>query len=237
MNASSPIWTFLPGLHGTSDLFNALRAHLPSDVDAEFVELPTTGKQSYEELSAWLDQHLPPARPRILIAESFSGPLAMHFAALRRNECAGIVLAASFCDTPINPGLGLLPLRPLFMVKPTRNTLKHFLIGDDASDLQIAELRATIKKIPATTLAKRVRSILNLEEGDTPSIPYLPMLILQAQNDNLVPWKAQSRLISNYPKSSVHWVEAPHLILQREPAECLAHIRQFAAQIQATHSA
>ncbi len=225
---TSPIWTFLPGLHGTTELFYAVKDLLPAEVEAEFIELPSSGKQSYKALTRWLQQELPEGQKRLLIAESFSGPLAIRLAAERPDEISGIVLAASFCDAPLNPGIAMLPLRPLFMVKPSRTALRHFLIGDDATDTEVAELRAIIKDMPSATLAKRIRTILNLEESDNPSLPQqIPMLILQAQSDNLVPWEAQSRLVSSYPKASVHWIESPHLILQREPKQCMQRIVKF----------
>lgn len=231
MDLSPPIWTFLPGLHGTTDLFSPIQDALPEGTATEFIELPTSGKQDYASLAKWLHQEMASGRPRLLVAESFSGPLAIRLAAQRPDECIGIVLAASFCDAPLNPGFAILPLRPLFMVKPSRHALKHFLIGDDASDVQTLELCEAIKTIPSGTLAKRVRAVLNLDEGDNPSIPNTPILILQAQSDNLVPWEAQSRLISSYPKASVHWVESPHLILQREPQQCVEHIQLFLEKI------
>lgn len=242
---SHPIWTFLPGLHGTSELFEPIKKFIPDNVDAEFIELPTSGKQNYRTLAKTIDRSLTHGRPRLFIAESFSGPLAIRLAARQPDECAGIVLAASFCNAPLNPGFALLPLRPLFMVKPSRHTLKHFLIGDDASDVQISELRSAIKRIPSGTLAKRVRTILNLDEDDHPRIPKIPMLLLQAQSDNLVPWEAQSRLTATYPKAEVHWIESPHLLLQREPEQCMQHIKHFVdlriaqdspAQTEAQHS-
>ncbi len=225
-----PIWTFLPGLHGTADLFDPIQKALPPDTDAEFIQLPTSGKQDYTTLTQYVDHELPRGRKRLLIAESFSGPLAIRLAAIRPDEVVGVILAASFCDAPMNPGIAMLPLRPLFMVKPPRATLKHFLIGDDASEAEVAQLRAAIRTIPSSTLAKRVRTILNLEEEDNPPLPQIPMLILQAQSDNLVPWEAQSHLISSYPKATVHWIESPHLLLQREPAQCVAHIQGFLDQ-------
>ena len=227
-----PIWTFLPGLHGTTGLFTPIKDVIPEGVQAEFIELPTLGKQSYGALTRWLDQNIPRGHNRILIAESFSGPLAIRLAAQRPDEITGIVLAASFCDAPHNPGIAMLPLRPLFMVKPSRAALRHFLIGNDASDVEIAGLRAAIKTIPSGTLAKRVRTILNLEENDNPALPNIPILILQAQSDNLVPWEAQSRLVSSYPKASVHWIESPHLVLQREPHQCIEHIQRFLEELQ-----
>ncbi len=42
----------------------------------------------------------------------------------------------------------MLPLRPLFMVKPSRTALRHFLIGDDASDAELAQLKLRRKLHP-----------------------------------------------------------------------------------------
>lgn len=230
MDSSSIIWTFLPGLHGTADLFDGLKEQMPAGRQVEYIELPQTGKQDYKSLSLKISKSWPTGQKRVLIAESFSGPLAIRLADLHSADVVGVVLASSFCDAPINPGFAMLPLRPLFMVKPSLSTLKHFLIGEDASSVELAQLLGAIRNIPASTLAKRVRTVLNLEERDNPSLRQIPMLILQAHNDNLVPWEAQSRLIASYPHADVHWIESPHLMLQREPGQCLQLIEQFLAE-------
>lgn len=228
------IWTFLPGLHGTDELYGAIRERLPKGVQAEFVNLPSSGKQDYNTLCDWLQgelPELPQGQKRLMIAESFSGPLALRFTSQRTDEVAGIVLAATFCDTPLNPGIALLPLRPLFMVKPPGKALRHFLIGDDASAVEVAELKAVVQAIPSSTLTKRVRTILQLMERDNPQLPDLPMLILQSQSDNLIPWEAQRKLEACYPKANTHWIESPHLIMQRCPKQCVKRIVKFAKTI------
>ncbi|BDS05665.1 hypothetical protein NT6N_07050 [Oceaniferula spumae] len=227
MDTQSPIWTFLPGLHGTPELFGGVKQALPNTIESEFVELPTKGSQRYTTLSTWLDEHLPRGVERVLIAESFSGPIALRLAALRPDEVCGVVLVASFCDAPINPGIALLPLRPLFMVKPPKAALRHFLIGDDAEDAEVADLSNVIQTIPSRTLANRVRAVLELQEQDNPTLADVPMMILQAQSDNLVPWDAQQRLEACYPEARVHWIEAPHLAMQRYPEKCVQMIQSF----------
>lgn len=204
----------------------------------EFVNLPSKGKQDYVTLALQLHKELPVCKndkKRLLIAESFSGPLAIRLAALRPDEIGGIVLASSFCNAPLKRGIAisvaLLPLRPLFLVKPPRSALRHFLIGDDVNDSELEVLRKVMEEIPSSTLSKRVRTIIELMQDDNPDLPDIPVLILQAQNDNLVPWEAQSNLESYYPQAKTHWLEAPHLIFQRRPDECLRHIMDFASEI------
>lgn len=233
-SANSMIWTFLPGLHGTQALYESVRHNLPQGIDAEFINLPSKGKQDYNTLANLLHQELSNSSEgskRLLIAESFSGPLAIRIASLCPEKIQGIVLGASFCDAPLNPGIALIPLRPLFMVKPPRSALRHFLIGDDASKAELAELREVMQSVPSATLSKRIRTILELEEDDNPDLPDIPMLILQAKKDNLVPWQAQSKLEVNYPKATTHWIESPHLIFQRCPEECVQRIIEFADTI------
>lgn len=225
------IWTFLPGLHGTSELFSRLLEHLPNGITAELLELPAEGPQDYDFLTSflndWLDAQLP--GKRILIAESFSGPLALRLASQRRDEIVGAILAASFCHSPVSAELALLPIRPLFMIKPPKRALRHFLIGDDASLEDVQLLRQVIKNTPPSTLAKRVHTVLELDEEDNPLFKdELPMLFLQAQEDNLIPWEAQQKLEAFYPHADVHWIESPHLILQTHPEECAEQIVDFA---------
>lgn len=234
MASDSLIWTFLPGLHGTAELYDVVKERLPKQIQAEFITLPTSGKQDYHTLTNWLDEELShgfQGQKRLVIAESFSGPLALRWAEKRPDEVAGIVLVSSYCDAPLNPGIALLPLRPLFMVKPPRKTLRHFLIGEDASEAEVAQLGSVVQAIPSSTLSKRVRSILGLMERDSPVLPNTPMMILQAQSDNLIPWEAQRKLEACYPNARTHWIESPHLMFQRYPELCLEHLLEFVSEI------
>ena len=236
------ILTFLPGLHGTAELYGGIKERLPHHFQSEYINIPSSGKQDYRTLTDWLDKKLTDdshdldkiQQKRIIIAESFSGPLALRWAAKNPDKVAGVILVASFCETPLNPGislLALLPLRPLFMVKPPTKALRHFLIGDDASDEEVTRLRAVVQTIPSATLTKRVRAILELMERDSPSLPNVPMMFLQAQTDNLIPWDAQQKLESCYPNARTHWIESPHLMLQRHPQQSLKLILEFVSDI------
>ena len=160
MKQRPPIWTFLPGLHGSAELFSSVKQHIPASVETDYVEYPTEGPQSYSALTAWLNEHLASGNPRLIIAESFSGPIALRLAASRPDEISGVVLVASFCDAPMHPGIALLPLRLLFMVQPPHTALRHFLIGDDVSDGELIDLQNVIKSLPSSLLASRVRTCL-----------------------------------------------------------------------------
>lgn len=225
----NPIWTFLPGLHGNAELFSKIQNIISPTLDTEFIELPSDGEQDYTTLSTWLNNHLPTGQPRLIIAESFSGPLALRIAKQRPEDIAGIVLVASFCSSPINPSFALLAQRPLFMVKPPSIALRHFLTGSDADENEVTLLRNAIHKTPASILISRIKAVLGLQEQDIPILTKTPILILQAQRDQIIPWDAQQRLEASYPNAKVYWIDAPHLILQHQPKQCLVSIQRFLA--------
>lgn len=221
--------TLLPGLHGNKTLFPPLLEEL-GDVLTECVEYPTTISQSYESLEKWLSEQIDWQIPRVIIAESFSGPLALRLAKRFPDSVQSLVLAASFCASPTSPNLALLPLRPLLMLSPPRRTLRHFLIGDEASEQQVTELKKIVSKIPSKVLTQRIRAILSLQPSDSPCLKNLPMLILQAADDNMVPWETQNQLRMRYDHATTHWLDGPHLILQSASAECASLIKEFAEQ-------
>lgn len=216
----------MPGLHGNALLFSPLLAELNSE-NVECVEFPNNILQSYESLFQWLLKNFDWKQPRILIAESFSGPLALQLAAKFPETIKGVVLAASFCASPTNPSLALLPIRPLMAIKPPKKALRHFLIGEEATLDEVKNLRSIVSNIPAKVLSQRIRAILSLEASDCPAIRHTPLLILQAQDDNMVPWESQNQLRLHYEHAKTHWLDSPHLILQHSPEECAMLIKNF----------
>ncbi|MFC5049854.1 alpha/beta fold hydrolase [Rubritalea spongiae] len=222
-------YTFFPGLHGTSALFTPLVEAL-GDVPIELINYPTDISQSYDSLLDWTSKNIDWTIPRSLVAESFSGPLALRIAELQSHSVRALTLAASFCASPTNPSLALLPLRPLMLLRPTKGALRHFLIGEEASEQEVEELRNTVRSIPAKILSQRIRAILSLEENQCPKLENLPIQILQAQNDTMIHWEAQNQLRMQYEHATTHWLDAPHLILQTHPRECAILIKEFSTQ-------
>src|SRR3954466_9056395 len=93
----------LPGLDGTGDLFapfvHALTNHFTSSV----VTYPRDKMLNYQQLIPRIREVIPWGEPYMLLAESFSGPLAFQFAAVQPENLRAIVLAASFVNNPVHP--------------------------------------------------------------------------------------------------------------------------------------
>jgi len=164
----------------------------------------------------------------ILIAESFSSPLALMLNNLFPNKIGAIILGAGFCKTPINPIFGLLPLTPIFLIKPPRNIIHYFLTGSNSSNILTEHVCDTISNIPAKILSERLKSVLSLEDPiNDLSAKKTPTLILQSQTDALISPKAQRYLEKRLTHAKVHWIDSSHLIFQTEPKICAKHIIAF----------
>jgi pimeloyl-[acyl-carrier protein] methyl ester esterase len=99
-----PQCVLLPGFDGSGRLFAPLLAQRDLPFDPRVVALPADLPRGYDELLAWMEPRLP-AEPFVLLAESFSGPLAIRFAARHPERVAHLVLAATFLRSPLVPVL------------------------------------------------------------------------------------------------------------------------------------
>src|ERR1700719_1226395 len=97
----------LPGLDGTGMLFGDLIGELPPTQTVNIARYPTDRFLSYAELVSCVREIIP-SNPFLLVAESFSTPLAAMLAATRPPNLAGLILCAGFVTNPIG-SWALLP--------------------------------------------------------------------------------------------------------------------------------
>lgn len=218
----------LPGLDGTGQLLTAAANLAWGGMKPVPFRLPSRGSQDYGTLARQIAGQLPDGA-WVIMAESFSTPLALHLAAGHPGQVRALVLVAGFCAAPQAPGLGWLPLRPLFALSPPGFFLRKFLAGPDAPQELVDELAQTLRKVPAATLADRLRTALALREKDCPPVRGIPTLLLQARRDTVIPWEAQSQLERHLPDATVEWIDGPHLLLQTRPEACRDAVLGFLA--------
>ena len=153
-----PVSILLPGLHGTVDVFARFVAAAPDGFPVQCQPLPTEIVRSYGELAEWVSERLPP-EPVMLIAESFSGPLAV-LVADRCPRVVGIVLSASFVERPLPAFLAHVPAF-LWRQPPPIALLNMVLTGGDRTLAQ--EIRRTIATVSGDVLASRAAAALNVD--------------------------------------------------------------------------
>jgi pimeloyl-[acyl-carrier protein] methyl ester esterase len=80
-----PKLILLPGMDGTGELFKDLLAKLSGEFETEVVRYPTDRYLSYQQLKELVQISTPASAPYVLVAESFSTPLAVLCTAGRPN--------------------------------------------------------------------------------------------------------------------------------------------------------
>jgi pimeloyl-ACP methyl ester carboxylesterase len=220
----------LPGMDGTGRLFSPLLAHLPSWLEPVIVSYPAQVAHSYAELLPLVEGALPPSEPFILLAESFSGPLAIMAAARHPHGLRGLILVASFARAPA-PVLALArPLIRSWLAKVAPRALRwRLLLGGDADAALRADVESAIASVAPEVLAARAREMLGVDVTQELAAIRAPLLYIAAAGDALVPrrsWRLVERIA---PEARLASIEGPHLILQVAPRECAAAIASLTA--------
>jgi pimeloyl-[acyl-carrier protein] methyl ester esterase len=205
----------LPGLDGTGTLFDDFVRAAPAGLQLDVVALPAE-PLGYVELVERLHPMLRLTSETILVAESFSGPLAIMLAA--RSRLAGLVLCNSFVVRPHPRALQLLAAPLLFRVRAPSALIRRYLVGPAASNTLVARVRAAIAAIPAAVLASRVRTVLSVDVTSQLAACTVPLLYLRGTEDRLVPDASADAVAhaASVPLSLVR-MPGPHLLLQVAP--------------------
>lgn len=230
----------LPGMDGTGTLLQPLAAELRSrGHDPTVLSYAHDRPQSYAEL---IDDVVVPALPRdepfVLLAESFSGPIALALAQRELPGLVGLALVVTFAEPPDN---FLLPLSRMLPVKwilsaPIPCWVAHqvMLGGRPVRGDQDALCRV-IKQVQPGVLTERLREVRELRLARKPIA--LPAIYLRADDDNLLPKDAVESVRALVPGLQVFDVEGPHLVLDTSPEECARLIAEFVHTLPAKQAA
>jgi pimeloyl-[acyl-carrier protein] methyl ester esterase len=221
---------FMPGLDGTGLSFEPILPLLPADTKITVIHYPTNKLLSFEETAEFAAMQIPQNDPPVVIAESFSGPVAVRMIASGLVRARALVLCATFARSP-HPVLWRIVrfLRLPLLIRPDMpECFFKFIIGDDQL---IAGLRPLWKKVhanvPARIMDHRLEIINNIDlTGELEKLT-LPCLYLQATDDRLVPASCLKVFTNLIPHLQVVRIKAPHFILQAQPQECLHAIEEF----------
>jgi pimeloyl-[acyl-carrier protein] methyl ester esterase len=223
------ILLLLPGLDGTGDLFADFVSALPPNLRAIIVSYPTDRFLTYNELSCCVAAAVPSHDPFVVVAESFSTPLAVGLAA-HTNNLAGLVICAGFVTNPVEGWLRLIKplIRPLtFRVRPPRFLIDYFLIGADAPATLRSEAIRTLRRVRADVIAARIRAVMACDARQQLAQVEVPTLYLQAAKDKLVKPRCGEEIQRIKPDTIFMSVAGPHFLLQRQPRETAEVIARF----------
>ena len=221
----------LPGMDGTGELFSEFIAALPEPFEAVTVSYPAERYLPYSELENYVRAACPVSEPYMLVAESFSTPLAIQYAATNPANLAGLVLCAGFATSPVRGWRRLLDccLAPLMFRVPLPNlAAKLWLVGPDAPTSLLTAVRGATSSVQPGVLAARLRAVLYCEVRADLNQIAVPILYLQAKGDRLVSASCLEEVRRIKPQVKVASLEGPHLLFQRQPQTAAEAVVKFA---------
>jgi pimeloyl-[acyl-carrier protein] methyl ester esterase len=220
MEDDVPTLVLLPGLDGTGLLFERFVSALPPNIRTCIIEYPR-GKVPLEEYAAVVSGRLPAGRV-VLLAESFSGIVALHLLRKHHALAEQVIFVASFGRSPRRYlGLFLLffPALAWSISLIPNATWRFFCLGAGATPEDIARLKAVVSQVNPNVVAHRLKLVASAKIADDPPID-VPAYYLQADGDRLVPHSAAEHLRRLFSHFTLLRVPGPHFLLQASPIEC-----------------
>ena len=220
----------LPGMDGTGTLFADFVHALSDRFETEVVRYPSDKCLSYAELMNLVQAAAPVSEPFVILAESFSTPLAVQYAATHPPNLKGVVLCAGFVSSPVRGWrrFACSLLAPIAFLFPlSRLSAELFLVGRDAPHSLLTTVRSAISSARPKVLSGRLRCILACDVRNELVQITAPILYIQAQHDRLVHSPCLEEIRRIKPQVEVATIAGPHLILQREPQKAAAEVARF----------
>lgn len=219
----------LPGMDGTGKLFDPLLETLPPNFEPRVIAYPNEPVKSYDELLPQVQRELPNGYPFLIVAESFSGPLAIKLAAIQPANLEALILCATFAENPL-PALNWIHsfVSPLFFrLPPPRILIRHLLAGANCSKALVDRLLEIARSIKPEVIASRIRLVLTVDETQDLKSCRVPILYLIAKQDRLVSRRYADQVLRLNPQAKCVEIDAPHLLLQTEPEKAIIAINTF----------
>jgi pimeloyl-[acyl-carrier protein] methyl ester esterase len=198
----------LPGLDGTGTLL----VPFARESGARIVSYPPDREltlHQYVEIAARdVD------RDTVLVAESFSGPIAVRIAA--RQQPRGLVLVSSFVTPPLPRLLRALPLTTLARLQVPDWLLSFWMLSPYATKEGVRDFRAALGAVEPRVLASRLRIALSVDERATLAKTTVPLLDLRGSRDRLVRRGVRRHI---RPDATFAEIDAPHALLYTKPSQ------------------
>lgn len=213
----------LPGLQGSTALFEGFVALAPPWARCRPIALPTDCPQTFDALADALEPPLRALEPFVLFAESFSAPIAARLSQRLAPNVALLVLSCPLIEPPFpmasSIGAAFIQSRwiPSWAVAAV-------MTGGDRR-LAVALLREA-RKLPRDLLAARLATVATASRDKL--LPYLqaPVLGIGGTSDRLLSSRVTEELMKDVPFAIYAEVAAPHLAAQVAPDRVWAAISE-----------
>lgn len=216
-------------MDGTGTLFDPFARELAKRFVVTIVRYPGDQVLTFFALAALVQRSVPTSAPYVLIAESFSTPVAILCAARLDPNLRGLVLCAGFPRSPapgwISPLAALLT--PAFSVPLPEAIAKRLLLGSTYQPYLLTEVRNAIATVKAGVLSQRLQMIARCDVRRELGTTSVPLLYIRGTEDRLVGMRSYEDIRSERPDTLLAEIKAPHLVFQREPEESAEKVGAF----------
>lgn len=234
MDASGIRLVLLPGMYGTGDLFADFVKALPGVFAAQVVEYPNDISLSYPELLNLVRSCVPTSEPFVIVAESFSTPLAIQFAATNPPNLRGLVLCAGFATSPVRGLLRFLGtfLAPLLSYLPVSKIAGRIAVfGSIVPEQLQSGLRDAVSSVRPDVLMDRVQTVVACNALEELREVRVPVLYMQARHDRLVNAVCLEEIRRAKPEVEVVVLDGTHVLLQQMPRETAEIVANFVRRL------
>ena len=210
---------------------NFVRA-LPKSFQVEVVRYPPDSCRTYAEVATFLCTNGLDREPLVVLAESFSVPAAIAWAATSPPNLRGLILCGGCASSPLPGWLRFFySLAPRFALRQPRSSLgiRCLLVGMDAVPSLVSQVKTVIASLDRSVMRARLQAISACDARAEFAALTLPILLLHAKQDRLIGRAKLSEMRTLQPAAAVELLDGPHLLLQREPqktARLVAHFIQ-----------
>lgn len=222
----------LPGMDGTGKMFAPILLKLAGH-ETTVIPLPESGAQDYAALDSYVQSRLPD-EDFVLMAESFSGPIALEIAVREPKQLKGVVLVATFLSSPSRFLLGvsnIMPLGLLVKLPFIRAAYKALLFGRGAAPEMIDQFSDLMRNVNPEVIRERLKSVRGLNDGEACEDIGIPCVYLQASDDRLVESSKAGEFADIFIDFQIEQVRGPHFLLQANPQGCWTVIEKFLSRL------
>ena len=185
---------------------------------------------TYEQLAELAIRFLPVNEPYVIIAESYSGPVAALLAAHPVGDLQAIVFVSSFVSFPggrigqwIAP---LLPLR-LFRQRAPAWILRWLLMDSATASELICEVQNAIARVSSDVLTRRLREALNANFAEILKDCTVRIVCLSPDAHRLLGTRALRYFVAPNPLIETVKIPGPHFLLQCAPDDSLLALQDL----------
>jgi len=222
----------MPGMDGSGELFREFAAALPGGLGVKTLRYPADSWMSYREMAKALMSGLP-KEPFVLVAESYSVPLAVRIAGMRPEGLRGVVLCAGFYTSPLRgwrrwAAMRLAPV--MGWVTLPEWVVRWLLVGGNASAGLVEAVVSAVSWVEPKVLAARLREMLRCNVLADLELVKAPVLYVQPTQDRVVDPECLEEIRRVKPARTMA-IDGPHLLIQREPKLMAEVVVEFVREL------